>query len=588
MARRTRSTAGLAGCLKRFFMSASITAIALFLLRGALHFSGAAPDQPAEPAANGSPLPPSAPEAEIVATSAISVAPAAQFTPEASAEATRTEVATAAPVVQKKKGWELHQLPIIQGCEHCCSEDDHNAPCLDVELCAASGPEKGKYALALSHWGRPNEGMLGSIKSMRAAADLLGNTDIYMVMLETDAEQMTPKLHKIFAKWGVKLYPVKWDDWCGHQDLIRLNVLGIEGYDAVAYFDGDCEFQGDITPMMRCAATGMFLSTSGGMGESLNVGFFAVRPDKRMVDAAVYFARENAFDRETQTAMPAVVVQTGTGWGGIGWAPTGGYYVGGECGQGFFYTLFHRRAENSRRALSSVGLWETWRSGQLDRCIWNYQTNSNCAVPKKWTHPKVRVHHKPTRERGSPSECDKIKFRRRREDLLRRQSEVRPPPSAEELRLAREGKRLKHLAGLCLRAAEEASDEQTTLLLLDCDFPPVEQNIRIVEDEADGGYVLLKQGGRCAHAEGDEDPEMAPSEPKLGFPVDCASTAAHVRFRKLPSTAKTGSFVLQHDSRRCVHPYEGAVNPREKTDLILHPDCDQNRPALAFLEEPNS
>lgn len=32
-------------------------------------------------------------------------------------------------------------------------------------------------------------------------------------------------------------------DWCGHQDLIRLNVLGIEGYDAVAYFDGDCEFQ---------------------------------------------------------------------------------------------------------------------------------------------------------------------------------------------------------------------------------------------------------------------------------------------------------------------------------------------------------
>ena len=38
-------------------------------------------------------------------------------------------------------------------------------------------------------------------------------------------------------------------DWCGHQDLIRLNVLGIEGYDAVAYFDGDCEFQ---------ASAGMF------------------------------------------------------------------------------------------------------------------------------------------------------------------------------------------------------------------------------------------------------------------------------------------------------------------------------------------
>ncbi|CAE6973437.1 unnamed protein product [Symbiodinium natans] len=400
-------------------------------------------------------------------------------------------------------------------------------------------------------------------------------------MLETDAAQMTPKIYKLFAKWGVKLYPVKWDvppgmkhypktDWCGHQDLIRLNVLGIEGYDAVAYFDGDCEFQGDITPMMRCAATGRFLSTSGGMGEALNVGFFAVRPDKRLVDASIYFARENAFDRET-------------GWGGVGWAPTGGYYVGGECGQGFFYTLFYRRTPNSRRALESVGLWDTFQSGQLDRCIWNYQTASNCVNDLDCRH--VRVHHKPTRERGAPIECDKIKFRRRREDLLRRQHEVRKPPTAEELRLAREGKLLKHLAGLCLRAAEEGSDEETTLLLLSCDFPPVEQNIRIVDDGTGGGFVLLKQGGRCAHAEGDEDPEMAPSEPKIGFPVDCASSAAHVRFRKLPSGAKPGSFVLQHDSQRCVHPYEGAVNPREKTDLILHPDCDKGRPALAFVEE---
>lgn len=39
----------------------------------------------------------------------------------------------------------------------------------------------GKYALALSHWGRPSEGMLGSIKSMRAAAEKLGNTDLVMV-----------------------------------------------------------------------------------------------------------------------------------------------------------------------------------------------------------------------------------------------------------------------------------------------------------------------------------------------------------------------------------------------------------------------
>ena len=34
----------------------------------------------------------------------------------------------------------------------------------------------------------------------------------------------------------------------------------------------------------------------------------------------VIFAQQNAFDHNT-------------GWGGAGWAPNGGYYVGGECGQ---------------------------------------------------------------------------------------------------------------------------------------------------------------------------------------------------------------------------------------------------------------
>ncbi|CAE7151860.1 unnamed protein product, partial [Symbiodinium pilosum] len=66
-------------------------------------------------------------------------------------------------------------------------------------------------------------------------------------------------------------------DWCGHQDLIRLHVLALDAYDAVAYYDADCEFQGDITPVLRCAATGKLLTTNGGVGESLNVGFIAVR-----------------------------------------------------------------------------------------------------------------------------------------------------------------------------------------------------------------------------------------------------------------------------------------------------------------------
>ena len=41
-------------------------------------------------------------------------------------------------------------------------------------------------------------------------------------------------------------------------------VLSSSGYDAIAYYDTDIEFQGDITPVLRCAASGKFLSTNGG------------------------------------------------------------------------------------------------------------------------------------------------------------------------------------------------------------------------------------------------------------------------------------------------------------------------------------
>ena len=38
---------------------------------------------------------------------------------------------------------------------------------------------------------------------------------------------------------------------------------GSSGYDAIAYYDTDIEIRGDITPVLRCAASGKFLSTSG-------------------------------------------------------------------------------------------------------------------------------------------------------------------------------------------------------------------------------------------------------------------------------------------------------------------------------------
>merc|ERR1719433_1221999 len=102
---------------------------------------------------------------------------------------------------------------------------------------------------------------------------------------------------------------------CGSQDLVRLHVLGLEGYDAVAYYDTDVQFQGDVTPVLRCAAQDRFLTTNGGVGEALNVGFFAFKPSLALFQAALAFAREADYSEFT-------------GWGQSGWSPAGGYYVG--------------------------------------------------------------------------------------------------------------------------------------------------------------------------------------------------------------------------------------------------------------------
>jgi len=169
----------------------------------------------------------------------------------------------------------------------------------------------------------------------------------------------------------------------------------MEGYDAVAYYDNDIEFQGDVTPVFKCAAAGNFLTTNGGMGEALNVGFFALRPNKKILDAAVEFARTSDYNEIT-------------GWGKNGWTPSGGYYVGGECGQGFFHALFYKQTSLIQKALENEKY--NFSSYMIDRCIWNYQTSYECL--EKLDCSRVRAHHKPMQPGSDPNECLKRQFRK--------------------------------------------------------------------------------------------------------------------------------------------------------------------------------
>merc|ERR1719277_1939898 len=118
----------------------------------------------------------------------------------------------------------------------------------------------------------------------------------------------------------------------------------LDDYDAVAFYDQDVEFQSDVASILLCASTGRFISTSGGVGEPLNVGFFALRPDRRLLRAAEIFAVGISFNRKT-------------GWGDSGFKPAGGYFIGAECGQGYVHSLLYQKQSlKARDALAAAGL----------------------------------------------------------------------------------------------------------------------------------------------------------------------------------------------------------------------------------------
>lgn len=300
-------------------------------------------------------------------------------------------------------GIQMNARPKWKGCTHCCMDGDKWAPCLDVESCAAEGPKTGKYAFVLSHWlPLRNDKHLKNIEAMKKQARANG-VDLLMLMLQKHIDQTSIQRRKELESHGFRFVPVGWDlppgmkftapnwtigqerGWCGPMDLIRLHLFNMTGYDAVIYYDADIELQGDVMPVFRCAATGKFLTTTGTISP-INVGFMAVRPDPRMLQASVKFAQEADFNYTT-------------GWGDAGFEPWPIKFIGAECGQGFIHTLFYKGKTNdlARLSLASAGLKpEDIHGAQLDRCIWNYHGQDSCgAAPEHFDCSLVRVHHKP-------------------------------------------------------------------------------------------------------------------------------------------------------------------------------------------------
>jgi len=281
-------------------------------------------------------------------------------------------------------------------CKDCCNDGTNTVPCLNVDVCASAGPTHGRYAVVFSHVGKPTEDdFLPHVQELKAR---VGNSmDTVLLMTKADAASLSTEQKRALWINNVKLQRVDWAvphdmtqeaSGCGQRDLLQLHALALEGYDAVAHYDSDVQFRGDITPALRCAATGQLLTTSGGAGEPLGAGFFAVRPDPRMLDAARSFARRASFDATT------------------GWANAG---FGAECGQGLLHTLFYRRnVRASQLALAEAGLGSpsAFAAAQIDRCIWNYRdSGATPSCPSDLDCAHVRAHHWPTTAPKNFREC---------------------------------------------------------------------------------------------------------------------------------------------------------------------------------------
>ncbi|CAK0875322.1 unnamed protein product [Prorocentrum cordatum] len=245
--------------------------------------------------------------------------------------------------------------------------------------------------------------------------------DILMIMLRRHVHSTSRSVLEDLRAKGIQVVPVDWDlppgtwvpvmrsgeifhtgmqkGWCGPMDLMRLHIFGLASYDAVMYVDGDVELQGDVTPVLRCAATGRLLTTSGTMAP-VNFAMIATRPDERMLRAAEIFARNSSFTRVD-------------GWAGGGYRPSDSKYIGAECGQGFMHTLYYKATTNALAywSLKEAGILpEDVKADQLDRCIWNYHGHEKCGVAgKTFDCSLVRVHHKP--KDPTQGSCTKLRER---------------------------------------------------------------------------------------------------------------------------------------------------------------------------------
>ena len=150
---------------------------------------------------------------------------------------------------------------------------------------------------------------------------------------------------------------------------LHLHALGLDRYDAINFFYNNIEFQGDVTPLLRCASAGNFLATNGKNGEVANFGLLAVKPHRVLFEAALKLSKD----------LEQTLAQKGRSRNGSD---------RNECrADGFLHKALYKRSMMLNRRMLESG--QNHSAFQIiDRCVWNYQSSS--ISPPEGAHAWVR------------------------------------------------------------------------------------------------------------------------------------------------------------------------------------------------------
>ncbi|CAK0833874.1 unnamed protein product, partial [Prorocentrum cordatum] len=327
-------------------------------------------------------------------------------------------------------------------CHRCCHDGEKYAPCLDVDACAAQGPEPAA-PLAPTPPGappafvgdlrrpkspqHPRTSWLGYIEAMRQQAEA-HSIDILLVMPHNNSASVLPWHRECMEQYKIKLHLVDWTTKAGAGEILRHLSRGRRVSSP------------DVPPDARL---GPFkekgLVWSHGPRPAARLRLHRIRrrgllrhrrgvPGGRIAHAAVRCERLHPHhgwpDVHDQHRFPRgqaveevdcrgdrlreADFKNETGWANAGFAPWKSKYVGAECGQGFLHTLFYKSTDVTRRAFEAAGLpgAADVQAAMLDVCLWNYQNHAYC--PKEFDCGAIRVHHKPHPWKTQAGDCAKL------------------------------------------------------------------------------------------------------------------------------------------------------------------------------------